>query len=149
MKSLRGVTALPLLAALVLSCTDGPVEPGPDPNPGPSNGGAQPVADPSFATIVQPIFQNNSCTASNCHGVSQSGGLDLRSGSSYTALVNEPAQGESGKIRVIPGDADGSYLVIKLEGRQSFGSSMPVGGALSQTDLTNIKNWINQGAKNN
>ena len=66
----------------------------------------------------------------------------------YAALVNvaSPATGE---VRVIPGNANDSYLVKKLEGRQNAGVRMPVGGQLSDTDLTNVKNWINQGAKNN
>jgi len=138
---------LPLLAAFAVACSDSPVDPNPE--PGPSNGGPEPIADPSFSLVIQPIFQNNSCAASNCHGLAESGGLDLRSGSAFASLVNVPAQGESGKVRVIPGNATDSYLVVKLEGRQSFGTSMPVGGALSQVDLANIKNWINQGAKNN
>jgi len=146
---LQGTLVLPLLATFALACSDSPVDPNPNPNPGPSNGGSQPIADPSFSLVIQPIFQNSGCTASNCHGVAQSGGLDLRSGSAFGSLVNAPAQGESGKVRVIPGNATDSYLVVKLEGRQTFGTNMPVGGSLNQVDLTNIRNWINQGAKNN
>jgi hypothetical protein len=48
------------------------------------------------------------------------------------------------------GDPDDSYLVKKLEGRQSVGARMPLNGAaLDNTDLSNIRNWISQGAKNN
>ncbi len=54
------------------------------------------------------------------------GNLDLRSGDSYGQLVNVTASGEN-VVRVIPGNADGSYLIIKLEGRQSSGSRMPLG----------------------
>jgi hypothetical protein len=66
----------------------------------------------------------------------------------YSNLVNvaSPATGE---IRVIPGNANDSYLVKKLEGRQSAGDRMPQGGTIDATDLANVKNWINQGAKNN
>ncbi len=78
-----------------------------------------------------------------------SAGLNLQSGASYASLVNVTATREP-IVRVIPGNADASYLVVKLEGRQSVGSRMPLGGQpLSQTDLTNIKNWINRGAQNN
>ncbi|HBD99465.1 MAG TPA: hypothetical protein DC060_14865 [Gemmatimonadetes bacterium] len=56
----------------------------------------------------------------------------------------------TGEIRVIANDATNSYLVKKLEGTASAGSRMPIGGsALDNTDLTNIKNWINTGAPNN
>jgi hypothetical protein len=51
---------------------------------------------------------------------------------------------------VIPGDPDGSYLMIKLEGRQSVGDRMPqTGSPLDSIDLTNLRNWISQGALNN
>jgi hypothetical protein len=57
---------------------------------------------------------------------------------------------QSTVARVIPGNARASYLVVKLEGRQTIGSRMPLNAsALDNIDLTNIKNWINQGAKNN
>jgi len=65
-------------------------------------------------------------------------------------LVNVNAAGAAGEVRVIPSDAQNSYLVVKLEGRQSSGTRMPQGGsALDNVDLTNIRNWINQGAANN
>ena len=68
---------------------------------------------------------------------------------SYGNLVNV-ASPASGEIRVIPSNANDSYLVKKLEGRQSAGAQMPIGGsALDNIDLSNIKNWINQGAVNN
>lgn len=106
-------------------------------------------ADPLFGSDIQEIFDRTGCSASSCHGTVESGGLRLTSGSSYGELVNIAAVAESG-TRVIPNDATNSYLVIKLEGRQTSGSSMPVGGAALDTiDIGNIKNWINQGAKNN
>jgi hypothetical protein len=53
-------------------------------------------------------------------------------------------------LRVIPGNANDSYLIVKVEGRQSVGQRMPIGGSpLDNIDLTNLKNWISQGAKNN
>ncbi len=42
-------------------------------------------------------------------------GLDLRAGASYSDLVSVSAQSEP-ILRVIPGNPDGSYLVMKLEG---------------------------------
>jgi mono/diheme cytochrome c family protein len=103
---------------------------------------------PSFATDVQAIFANNGCIG--CHA-SDRGGLTLTdvASVSYANLVNvaSPATGE---IRVIPNNANDSYLVKKLEGRQSAGAQMPAGGPpLSSADLATIKSWINQGALNN
>jgi hypothetical protein len=107
------------------------------------------VASPSFATHIQAIF-NNSCTGSNCHSASSSrGGLSLAAGQAYANLVNITALAEANKIRVIPNDADNSYLIIRLEGRQTVGGKMPQGGSLSTNRIQNIKNWINQGAQNN
>jgi hypothetical protein len=106
-------------------------------------------ADPSFANDIQEIFDRRGCSNATCHGAVRAGAnLDLQAAVSYANLVNVASTSEPG-TRVIPGNADASYLVIKLEGRQSVGSSMPIGGAaLDETDLTNIKNWINRGAQN-
>ncbi len=128
------ITATTLLAAC--GGEAGPIDP--------------PTLNPSFSTDIKEIFDRRGCAVAGCHGSQQSGGLDLRSGASYAELVNVTAEGEATFLRVVPNDATNSYLVIKLEGRQSFGSQMPIsGGALSNTDLTNIRNWINAGAANN
>ena len=119
-----------------------------DDTPTSPGAGANPI-DPSFSQTIQPIFENEGCTASQCHGQTQSAGLGLRAGTSYGQLVNIAATQETG-IRVIPGSADSSYLIIKLEGNQTIGSQMPNGGnPLDPADIQLIKNWINQGAKDN
>lgn len=118
----------------------------------PTNSGGtnrQIVANPSFATHIQEIFDRRGCSGTNCHGAALSAGMDLRAGASYANLVNVDATSESFK-RVLPGNAQDSYIIIKLEGRQTVGSQMPlIGPALDSIDLQNIKNWINQGAMNN
>lgn len=116
---------------------------------GGGGGGRVVLDDPAFAANIQEIFDRRGCNASSCHGSIQEAGLDLRSGSSHASLVNVQATSEP-ILRVIPGNANGSYLVIKLEGRQSVGERMPRGqNPLDATDLANIKNWINNGAPNN
>ncbi len=81
------------------------------------------------------------------------GGLTLSSNASAShANLIGVASPTSGEVRVIANDAANSYLVKKLEGSQGSGNGqrMPLGGfALNNTDLTNIKNWINSGAANN
>jgi len=105
--------------------------------------------DPSFASDIQAIF-SNSCISTGCHNAGASGGQVLLQGQSYANLVNVASTQEPGKTRVIPNDAPNSYLVIKLEGRQTNGGRMPLGGAaLHANSIQNIKNWINKGAKNN
>lgn len=119
---------------------------------GGGNGGTTRVilGDPSFSTNIQEIFLRRGCTNSSCHGTAKQAGLDLTEGNAYANLVNVPSTDEPNQTRVIPGDAPNSYLVIKLEGRQSFGVQMPNGlPPLDSTDMANIKNWIAKGAKNN
>ena len=140
---------LSVVAALALgACGDSGT--GPDPNPG-GGGGGDPrvvVADPAFGAVIQEIFTRKGCTASSCHGSAQSAGMSLTTSNAYANLVNVMAT-QSSVARVIPGDAAASYLIVKVEGRQSVGGRMPLGGSpLDNIDLTNLKNWINQGAKN-
>jgi len=141
------------VTALLAACAggDSPTDPGGNNNNGGNNGGdtgRTVKTDPSFSADIWELLQRNSCSSSGCHGTGQ-GGLTLSSSAgAYAALVNV-ASPTTGEIRVIPGNANDSYLVKKLEGRQATGSRMPVGGQLDATDLANVKNWINQGAKNN
>jgi len=100
-----------------------------DPNP--------PAVDISFATEIQPIFNNN-CVA--CHNGSLD--PDLRTGNSYNALTSIPGS-------IIPGDASGSELIEMLEHNPANPNPMPPSSPISTTKITLIKNWINQGAKNN
>jgi hypothetical protein len=104
--------------------------------------------DPSFAADIQSIFTNN-CISSGCHNAGVAGGLVLLEGQSYSNLVNVASNQEPGKTRAIPNDSANSYLVIKLEGRQTSGSRMPLGGTLDSNSIQNIKNWVDKGAKDN
>jgi hypothetical protein len=147
------VWRLAVLCAMISACTNATAPSGGSGGSGGGGGGvgSTPVDSPSFALDIQPIF-NVSCNNSSCHGTSPARAnayLDLRPGKSYGMLVNVMGNQEA-IVRVIPGDAAGSYLIIKLEGRQRVGSRMPKGAkALSTTTIQNIKNWINQGAANN
>lgn len=106
--------------------------------------------NPAFGADIVEIFTRRGCASGSCHG-GGAGGLTLSSNAatSHGNLVGV-ASPTTGEIRVIANDATNSYLVKKLEGTASAGSRMPIGGsALDNTDLTNIKNWINTGAPNN
>lgn len=105
--------------------------------------------DPSFSRVIQEIFNRRGCAASACHGSSKKEGLDLRAGQAWASLVNVPAT-QTSAVRVIPGNPQDSYVVVKVEGRQSVGERMPLGwSALDTIDLANLRNWIAQGAKAN
>jgi len=89
----------------------------------------------SFATDIQPIFNAN-CIV--CHPSVNN--PDLTQGNSYIFLtVTDPGL-------VVPNNAVGSELYQRLTG---IGGIMPPSGSLSNSKVALIKNWINQGAKNN
>ncbi len=95
---------------------------------------AAPQAAPAFADI-EPILQA-SCAV--CHG-----SLGGWSAADYDAVITS---GDNGPA-VIPGNPDGSVLVQKLLGTQSFGGIMPPGGALADADIQLIIDWIAGGAQ--
>jgi len=105
---------------------------------------------PSFSQVVQEILVRRDCSSGVCHG----GGagylaLTFSAAGNYQNLVNVPANAQPAFLLVEPGDADNSYVIMKLEGRGS-GATMPLNRApLSAADLDSIKAWINGGAANN
>jgi hypothetical protein len=112
----------------------------------------------SFKSNIQPIF-DRSCALPSCHVTGSLGGnLDLTPGRSYQQLVDRPAFELPKKIRVKPGDPEGSYLVMKVEGAPGIaGLPMPQGcpvpppggQCLGPDDLPAIKTWIQECATNN
>ena len=107
------------------------------------------IENPSFTQDIQPIFTNN-CALSGCHNNTASAGLNLEVTKSYAAIVNVSSSLEAQKIRVIPGNAQDSYLVLKIEDRQTEGARMPLGRSqLTISEINTIKNWIDKGAKDN
>lgn len=133
---------VPAITALALvACSSSATEP--------DDGGRAVKDNPSFAADIQEIFDRRGCSSSTCHGAAQQAGMDLRSGAAYGSLVGVAATSEP-IARVVPGDPDGSYVVMRVEGRQSVGSRMPLGGApLDAVDLANLRNWIARGAAEN
>ena len=114
--------------------------------------GRELLSDPSFSVVVNEILVRRGCAGHNCHGA-PGGQAELMltedAGHNYSALVGHRATSEP-FLQVQPGVPDSSYLVIKLEGRQVVGFSMPLGYApLDSIDLGNIRNWIAAGARNN
>lgn len=134
-----------LVPALVLSLTacgeSTPTEPADD---------REVLTNPSFATDINEIIQRRGCSSGACHG-NGAGGMTLTTdaAANYAEMVSVQALSES-FLRIDPGNPDDSYIVIKIEGRQTVGLQMPRGQSpLDNIDLTNIRNWISNGAPNN
>ncbi|MDO9039559.1 MAG: hypothetical protein Q7U59_14550 [Lutibacter sp.] len=85
----------------------------------------------SYATDIVPLWSQ--CTG--CHGNTP----PTLSTNSYANLLNG---------YVVAGNADASTLYKSLLGTGGV-SLMPPGSAWPQAKITLVKNWINQGAKNN
>ena len=92
------------------------------------------AAELTFTEIDERLMQ--SCGFSSCHGDGGSeGGLALDGTSAdHDALVGVESTAAAGEILVIAGDADGSYLIKKLEGADGIsGDPMPPSGSLDQS----------------
>jgi len=151
MKRLSSVLTT-VVTVLLVACggSDGPTDPGGNNGDNGDGDTRQILTNPSFGQNITEIFVRRGCTGGGCHGEATQNNLDLRSNAAFANLVNVAAFGAPGETRVIPGDAENSYVVKKLEGRQTAGARMPLGGTpLDNIDLTNIRNWIDQGAANN
>jgi len=114
-----------------------------------------PTVQPTLSSIQQNVFAK-SCNTSSCHNAfGHGGGLVLDSGKSFSNLVNAPSINDSAYarhlLRVNPGKPDSSFLLIKLRGpRSDEGVPMPnKGGSLSADQISAVRQWILDGAKNN
>lgn len=111
------------------------------------------VANPSFASDIQPIFTAR-CAIGGCHSLgSARADLVLVAGHAYDSIVNKPSFLNPALDRVEPGDAASSWLVRMIEdddaARLHF-SRMPLGGQpLTRNQIATIVNWIENGALRN
>ena len=113
--------------------------------------GPTPNLQPTLSSIQSEIFSQR-CVG--CHtnvGRPAPMGLVLTEGNAYNNLVGVAARGKAGETRVIPGDAENSYLIQKLEGRAGInGLRMPFQGTpLTDGQILVIRRWIDTGDQNN
>jgi len=138
-------TAAAAVLAVLIGCAtdDFPTAP-----PGNGGGGVDSV---SFSADIQPIFTINCATSPGCHlGVLGASGLDLKAGTSYMSLVNMMSLQAAPDSLVAAGSAARSYLIAKLEGNQvPLTSPMPIGLPLNPADIQKIRDWIDDGARDN
>ena len=108
------------------------------------------VIGPTLNQIQAAVF-TPTCATSLCHGNgNQAAGLGLGdAATSYAELVGEFSNqvGQEAVMLVAPFDPDASYLIRKLENTAGIsGGRMPVGAALLQSDIDEIRQWILDGA---
>jgi len=147
--SRSGILAL----ALVLGACGAGTGEGLDPNSRPIGtsgaGGtfAPPALAPTLDSIQTNVFSVN-CAVPGCHGGGTvQFGLRLDPGFSYGNLVNVASPRDSNLVRVIPGNPDASFIIQKLEGKQTLGDRMPqFGPYLPQSTIDVIRQWIANGA---
>jgi cysteine-rich repeat protein len=108
----------------------------------------------TFELIQRAIFENHGCTNDACHGNAQSGGLDLRAGSSYAQLIDVPSSIDPSRKRIEPGDPLRSLLYLKLASKTlpdqydfeelGIGTPMPLGNVpgLTEDELEAVRLWI-------
>ncbi len=109
---------------------------------------ADACAGAALASIQANVFSID-CAVSGCHGgAGAQQGLRLDRGFSAGNLICVSVPRDPSKIRVIPGDPDGSFIIQKLEGRPVplLGDQMPQGGPyLDQSTIDVIRQWIQDG----
>lgn len=111
----------------------------------------------TFEAIQKAIFERHGCASQACHdAVTKQGGLDLTPSAAYANLIEVPSA-QSSRDRVEPGEAERSFLWMKLaaktdpaqipNGEQVAGSPMPqIGAGLTANELEVIRLWIYAGA---
>jgi hypothetical protein len=103
---------------------------------------------PTLAQLQSSIFGPR---CSSCHtggGGSLPGSMNLSSASaSFAALVGVTSVEVASLQRVKAGDPANSYIINKLEGTQTVGQRMPLGGPfLDQPTIDQVRAWIQAGA---
>lgn len=140
-----------VIAGLAACGDDPPTAPTPPPTPTPPTTPTTPATGTLTATLssIQREVFNPACVVH--HGPSAAeADLDISEGRSFENLVNVRSA-QVDLYLVEPGDAENSYLIHKLDGRAGIvGARMPIGsgGFLSDEAIDVIKQWINQGARN-
>lgn len=108
------------------------------------------AAPGTFTHVYEHVFM--SCKLKMCHGGGLIG-IDMSSrDGAYASLVDVPSNpaapcAKLGKKRIAPGQPEESLLYLKLDANAPCGQQMPPGGQLSQELRDEVKQWIEDGAK--
>ena len=124
----RLILAISALSIIALAgCYKDVISPGQDPN--------APPQDVSYSGDIQPIFSDN-CTNSGCHDAIPSHKPSLVPEKSYNALIS------GGYVNTAVPTSSILYGEVKS-------GAMPPTGALKQSEIQQILDWIRNGAPNN
>lgn len=139
--------ALAGAALITAACAEGNlVAPLPTLPPPPSPAAPPP---PTY-TEVKALFVQYGCAKFGCHfGPFAPAGLNLSPTVSYANLYNAKSTQQPSRMRVLPGDPDNSYLVMKLEGTGSPSRMKPGGPYLTPDEIKKVRDWIKAGALDN
>ena len=112
-------------------------------------------AAPTWTRLYADVISNQCPTCHYPSGIGVSlGRLDMSSpATAYESLVNTPAAGDACAghgVRLTPDEPDASILYLKVSlDNPPCGARMPLGGpALSDAQLSQIRDWIKAGASN-
>jgi cytochrome c553 len=113
---------------------------------------AKPAAQAAslYQEKIAPLFRAKCAT---CHLTgTEAGNIQLTPDQAIAAIVDVASQEVPKLKRVVPGDPDSSYLVMKIEGTHiehgGSGATMPFAAPpLGAQEIAVIRQWINQGAK--
>lgn len=126
-------------ALLLLGCASEPVD----------SGDTAATFAPTLSTVQSEVF-NKSCAFSTCHGDGGgSGNLSLVDGVSLANLVGVAADGDPTQTRVVPGDPDASYLMMKLEDAPGIAGDVMPTEPLEAERIALVREWIAEGAQDN
>lgn len=104
-----------------------------------------------LSAIQEEVFDQH--CVNNCHEtLNAAENLQLSELKSFKNLVNTPSQQITTINRVVPGEPDRSYLIMKLEGEPRFkiwGEQMPLNAPpRPQEEADRLRAWITRGAPN-
>lgn len=99
----------------------------------------------SFSHDVKPILDQN---CMQCH---QAGGEGEVASGFNMATYDGLMKGARFGPMIIAGDAEGSNMIVLMEGRADPSISMPHGQeeTISKQDIQTVRLWVEQGARNN
>ncbi|HET8939312.1 MAG TPA: PQQ-binding-like beta-propeller repeat protein [Polyangiales bacterium] len=116
----------------------------------------------TFTAVYDDVIAGAGCAGSPLCHAGEAGKLTMKDrDSTYKALVDVKAMGknepgsssencaDSDLARVVPGKPAESLLLLKLEGTQPCGDQMPIGNKLSDEQISQVRAWIEHGAKDN